>query len=276
MRVLFIGFALFSIFNIQAQDFQGYAIYESKTTFDVQIDSTKYSKERMDMMKAMMKKFGEKSFILSFDKSQSVYKEEEKLDNPSKGRGMRIFGGNSSGILYKNIKSNQFIKQKESFSKLFLIKDSLPTYNWKLKEDTKMIGEYLCFKATTTKEVSNRKMRMGGRNKSKENDSISKTKIIEVTAWYTPDIPVNNGPEKYVGLPGLILEIDQGKTTILCTKIVLNSKERHTLKAPSKGKKVTQKKYDEITEKKTKEMIKMYSGGRKKGSGNRHIIRIGG
>lgn len=275
MRTIFIGFILFFSVTIQAQNFQGYAIYESKTTFDVQFDSTKFSKERMDMMKTMMKRFGEKSFVLSFDKTQSVYKEEEKLAKPSSGRGMRMFG-NSTGILYKNIKSNQFVNQKESFSKLFLIKDSLPTYNWKIEEDTKMIGEHLCFKATTTKEVSNRKMRMGRRSNSKKNDSIPKTKIIEVTAWYTPDIPINNGPEKYVGLPGLILEIDQGKTTLLCTKIVLNPKERQTLKAPSKGKKVTQKKFDEITKKKAKEMLEMYSGGRKKGSGNRHVIRIGG
>jgi len=227
------------------------------------------------MIKSMMKKFGEKSFILAFDKTQSVYKEEEKLDKPASGRGMRMFG-NATGILYKDIKSNQFVKQIESFSKLFLIKDSLPTYKWKLEENTKMIGQYLCFKATTTKEVSNRKRRMGRRNKTEENDSIPKTKIIEVTAWYTPDIPINNGPEKYEGLPGLILEIDQEKTTLLCTKIVLNSKEKHTLKAPTKGKKVTQKEYDKITEKKAKEMIEMYGGGRKKGSGNRHIIRMGG
>ncbi|HIP49610.1 MAG TPA: GLPGLI family protein [Lutibacter sp.] len=268
-------FILFLTFSIQAQNFQGYAIYESKTTFEMEMDSSKFSKERMDMMKAMMKKFGEKSFILSFDKTQSIYKEEEKLDKPTSGRGMRIFG-NSTGILYKDIKLGQFVNQIESFSKLFLIKDSLPNYAWKLEKDTKMIGEHLCFKATTTKEVSNRKMRMGRRNNTKENDSIPKTKIIEVTAWYTPDIPINNGPEKYVGLPGLILEINQGKTTLLCTKIVLNPKEKQLIKAPSKGKKVTQKEHDEITEKKAKEMMEMYGGGRKKGSGNRHIIRMGG
>ena len=275
MRFPFLVVTILYSIIIQAQSFQGYAIYESKTTFELEMDSTKYSKERIDMIKSMMKKFGEKSFILAFDKTQSVYKEEEKLDKPASGSGMRMFG-NATGILYKDIKSNQFVKQIESFSKLFLIKDSLPTYKWKLEENTKMIGQYLCFKATTTKEVSNRKRRMGRRNKTEENDSIPKTKIIEVTAWYTPDIPINNGPEKYEGLPGLILEIDQEKTTLLCTKIVLNSKEKHTLKAPTKGKKVTQKEYDKITEKKAKEMIEMYGGGRKKGSGNRHIIRMGG
>jgi len=56
MRILFIGFVLFFMFNIQAQSFQGYAIYESKTTFEMQMDSTKYSKERMDMMISMIKK----------------------------------------------------------------------------------------------------------------------------------------------------------------------------------------------------------------------------
>lgn len=266
--------ALFLSFLISAQDFQAYAIYESKTNFEMQMDSTKFSKERITMMKAMMKRFGEKTFILAFDKTQSVYKEEEKLDKPSTGRGIRMFGGNTTGILYKNIKSGQFVNQKESFSKQFLIKDSLPTYSWKLEEDTKIIGQYLCFKATTTKEVPNRKMRMGRKNESVENDSIKKTKTIAITAWYTPEIPINNGPEKYQGLPGLILEINQGKTTLLCTKIVMNLKEKNKLESPTKGKKVNQKKYDEIIEKKAKEMMEMYGGRRKKG--NSHIIRMGG
>lgn len=57
-----------------------------------------------------------------------------------------------------------------------------------------------------------------------------------MTAWYTPEIPVNQGPENYWGLPGLILEINDGTTTILCSKIVLNAKEKVEIK-PSKKEK---------------------------------------
>ena len=39
-------------------------------------------------------------------------------------------------------------------------------------------------------------------------DEIEVPKTIEVTAWYTPEIPINQGPADYWGLPGLILEVN--------------------------------------------------------------------
>jgi GLPGLI family protein len=53
-------------------------------------------------------------------------------------------------------------------------------------------------------------------------DNLEMPKETIVTAWYTPEIPVNQGPDKYWGLPGLILEVNDGKT-VLCSKVVLNS-----------------------------------------------------
>jgi GLPGLI family protein len=40
-----------------------------------------------------------------------------------------------------------------------------------------------------------------------------------------PEIPVNQGP-RIIGIAGLILEINDSKTVILCSKIVLNPKEK--------------------------------------------------
>ena len=70
-----------------------------------------------------------------------------------------------------------------------------------------------------------------------------------ITAWYTPEIPVSFGPNNYWGLPGLILEINEPELIILCSKVVLNTKGA-TIKAPNKGKKVSQKEFDTIQKKK--------------------------
>jgi GLPGLI family protein len=99
-------------------------------------------------------------------------------------------------------------------------------------------------------------------------DEIEVPKEVVVTAWYTPQIPVNNGPGEYWGLPGLILEVNADRTTILCSKIVMNPKEREEIKVPSKGKEVTKKEYNDIMKKKIAEMREMFRG-RSRG-GDRH------
>ncbi len=269
---LFILF--FQVINNQAQDFKGKAIYQSQTKFEIELDSTQMDKERMDLIKQMMKNQMEKKYELTFNKTQSTYKEEEKLEQP--GRSGFRFGGFSQGILYKNIKEHRYSRQIEAFSKEFLIKDSLPKYDWKMEGDSKMIGEHLCFKATTTKEVPNIKFgpprppKEGDEKKSESENNTPeepKTKIINITAWYTPEIPINNGPSDYYGLPGLILEVNEEKTNYLCTEIVMNIKEGAEITEPDKGKVVTQKEFDIIMQDKIKEMQEMYGGQERKGEG---------
>ena len=102
-------------------------------------------------------------------------------------------------------------------------------------------------------------------------DMIEMPKDKTITAWYTPEVPVSQGPENYYGLPGLILEVTDGVTTILCSKVVLNPKEKAEIKPLTKGQKVTQAEFAEIMMKKMKEMQEMYQG-----AGGRGGIRIGG
>ena len=57
---------------------------------------------------------------------------------------------------------------------------------------------------------------------------------------------------------------------MLCTKIVLNPKEKAEITAPTKGKKITQKEYDKVVAKKVKEMRTRYKNNRKKGKRSHH------
>ena len=236
-----------------------------------------------------MKKMFEKTFILNFDKSASIYKEEEKLDAPNQGGGMRMMSSmmGGGGTYYKNVKDKTYTVDKEFMGKEFLVKDSLVTYNWQMSGETRVIGGYNCFKATAVIPASKsdfRNFRMKDRGEKKDGDKKEETakeekegekktsfldaidlpKEITITAWYTPEIPVNQGPESYWGLPGLILEVNDGKTVILCSKIVLNAKEKAEIKAPKNGKVISQKEYDETVTKKMQEMSEM-GGGRGRG-----------
>ena len=84
------------------------------------------------------------------------------------------------------------------------------------------------------------------------------------------DIPISQGPENYWGLPGLILEVNDGTTTILCSKIVINPKDRKEIKQPKKGTQITQKEFEKIAQEKMEEMREMGRG--MNGGGNRMRI----
>ncbi|PXY45372.1 GLPGLI family protein [Flavobacterium hydrophilum] len=273
--------------QVQAQkDFQGMAVYESKTQtpkFEGMRGNRDITPEMQKSMEERMKQMLEKTFILNFNKSASIYKEEEKLETPGQqGGGMRMMfssmmGG--GGTFYKDVKSKTYTVDKEFMGKEFLVKDSLPKLNWKLEQETKQIGGYNCYKATAVKEASKTDFRNfrpknedGKKAETKSDnketaekktnfeDNFEIPKEIVVTAWYSPEIPINQGPENYWGLPGLILEINDGTTTILCSKIVLNAKEKADIKAPTKGKEISQKDYDETVVKKMKEFREMNRG----------------
>jgi GLPGLI family protein len=273
-----------------SQEFQGKAYYMTKTTMDMSQfggGGRQMSPSQMKQMQERMKSFLEKEYTLIFNKEESIYKEEDVLEAVGSGRG---FGGYESsfegGPKYKNVKAKEVLQEQEFFGKQFLIKDSLTPLEWKMGTETKQIGQYTVFKATATKPVTGfdwRSMRRRGGNdneKPKETadsttvkksgdirDEIEIPKTIEVVAWYTPQIPVNQGPDDYWGLPGLILEINADRTTILCTKIIMNPAEKDNIDRPKKGDLVTQEEYTKITTDKMHEMRDS------RGRGSRAILR---
>ena len=258
--------------NISAQDFQGVATYKSKRQIDVKLDSTQMDSEMQKQVMEMMKKQFEKTFKLTFSKEESIYKEEESLDKPKPGGGMVFVMVDAGGadILYKNTKTERFANQNDMFGKVFLINDELKKQEWQLGSETKNIGEYTCYKATLKREIevsSNT-----SHNGETTNEHKPEKKEITITAWYTPQIPVSNGPESYWGLPGLILEINDESQTIICSKIVMNPTNKVAIKKPSKGKKVTQAEFDKIMEKKMKEMNDRYHS--RSGDGEHISIQI--
>ncbi len=288
-----LSIALFSISSI-AQNISGQAFYESKTT----VKANDFGRPGMDenmkkMIMERMKSYLEKTYILTFNDKESIYKEEEKLETDSNGRGggmAMMMGSFSAGEQYKNLETNQLLEEREFFGKQFLINDTIANLEWTLEKDSKQIGQYVAFKATATKKIDENDMSMARRRnrdtKEKDEkvgseiiaDSIKKEdpfdeieipKEVIVTAWYTPMIPVKNGPSEYAGLPGLILELNFYRTTILCSKIVLNPNDSEEIKPPKKGKEVSREEYNKIIKVKMEEMRENFRnrGGRGGGPG---------
>ena len=241
----------------ETNDFQGQAVYISKSRLELGRWGARMSEAQKKDIAIRLKNRLEKEFTLTFDKEASLFVEEEQLDAISGATDS--WGKNfSAGENYKNVKINSQIQQQEFYGKKFLIKDVLQPIDWTLGSTTKKIGNYTCYKATTfipTDDLlwySFSWSRMRKPEDATESDEVSETQVevTQVEAWYTPQIPVRHGPSDYWGLPGLILEVSAGDTTMLCTKIVLNPNEKTEIKAPRKGDVLAKAEYQDLIQNK--------------------------
>lgn len=258
--------------TLSAQKFQGVAEYVYKAQMNLGRWGAKMSEAQKKQIAERLKNRLEKKYILRFNKAESLYDEYEKLDALSGATDS--WGKNfTPGAQYKNVKTNAFIQEQEFYGKKFLIKDELLKIDWKMGVETKQIGRYNCFKAKAMIPSSqlafwefswSRLRQETGEDTTNADDEVQKEAVpmTEVTAWYSPQIPVSQGPSEFWGLPGLILEINSGTTTILCSKIVINPEDKQDIKAPKKGEEVKKLEYKDIIFKKMQEFRANRSGRR--------------
>jgi GLPGLI family protein len=152
---LLISIIIFS-FNSFAQNVSGQAYYESKTTVDMDgFGGGQMSEDRKKAIAERMKGMLEKTYILTFTNTESIYKEEEKLETATTNpRFQMMMGSLTPGAQYKNLTSKELIEENEFFGKQFLVKDTIQTLKWELLKDSKQIGQYIVFKARAIKKVN--------------------------------------------------------------------------------------------------------------------------
>lgn len=252
-----------------SQSFQGKAYYISKSKMELGNWGARLSAEQKKDVEARMKNRLEKTYTLVFDKEASVFDEDEKLDAISGATDS--WGKNfAPGEQYKNVKTNNQVQRQEFYGKKFLVKDKLQTINWKMGTESKQIGSYMCFKATASVPTNELTWYSFSWDKLRTNETASDTNtgeiadkdvdMMEIEAWYTPQIPVGHGPSEFWGLPGLILEVSAGNTIMLCSKIVINPEDKLKIEAPEKGTVVTKEEYQEIISNKMQEFRDNRSG----------------
>lgn len=88
-----------------------------------------------------------------------------------------------NAVIYKNFLKNNFYKYEKIIDGNYSISYKLNNQNWKFISESKKILGFDCQKATAY---------FGGRNWE---------------AWYSTEVPFQDGPYKFSGLPGLIMEI---------------------------------------------------------------------
>ncbi|MGK0414252.1 MAG: GLPGLI family protein, partial [Polaribacter sp.] len=123
--------ALAVTFTTFAQkDFQGKATYMSKRTMDMSRFDKMPEQQKKQMM-ARFKSFLEKTYTLSFNKTESAFKENVQLDAPG-ASGPSWGKSNGQGSIYKNTGEKEMIEDVESFSKRFLVTEKMETPKWEM------------------------------------------------------------------------------------------------------------------------------------------------
>lgn len=111
----------------------------------------------------------------------SFWENEGRLSNSQEG-GFLV--KDDDIFLLKHFKNRKiYFRTFRIYQRSFFVEDSLFLMKWKITKESKQILGYKCKSATTT---------FRGRS---------------YTAFYTEKIPIPDGPWKFGGLPGLILEI---------------------------------------------------------------------
>jgi len=239
--------------SLFAQDFQGKAYYFSKSTMELGSFGDRMSEAQKKQIQERLKNRLEKIYILTFNKEEAIFKEDDKLDAISGATD--TWGKNfTPGSQYKNIKTNSLVQQQEFYGKQFLVKDDLLKIDWKMGTETKQIGNYTCFKATASIPSADLSWFNFSWDDLRAEQNTAEIQMTEIVAWYSPQIPVSQGPMEYTGLPGLILEVSVGNTTMLCSEIIMNPKDKIKIEAPDKGKVVAKLEYKEIITGKMQEM----------------------
>ena len=99
-----------------------------------------------------------------------------------------VLGRRTTTRVYKNYPLGEMTITESIVADCFIFRDKLEPQQWMMEDSTKVILGYNCQKAVCD---------FRGRH---------------YIAWFAPDVPEDNGPWKFFGLPGLIMEVyDKGR-----------------------------------------------------------------
>jgi len=234
MRSIYLLLCVLIATTVIAQTTEGTIYYTESIKLDIELP------EDQEHLRALIPATSDQSKALYFTKDLSMYKnlssedDVKEINQESGGAQMqiKIASGSAENHLLKNFADQTMIDQRDFLGKKFLIDGTIPEMKWKITGEQKKVLKYTCMKATQMKDST------------------------EIIAWFTPQIPLPNGPDTYGQLPGLILEVsmEDSKRTITATKIEVGAFDASVLETPKKGKKVTRAAFKKITAEKLKEM----------------------
>ena len=180
--------------------------------------------KKMESCEYISKTETERNAYVWGNESEHEYKSELKFNASEYRFELKEEEGNSSYrwrqdayIIYRDRSKGEIFDIITLLSTEYAISDSFTCQNWKIKNDMKEVAGHICMNASFYDTVKGK----------------------EVIAWFALDLPISIGPDKYCGLPGMILEINEANGAVVYTATnVLLSNEKVEITKPTAKKKI--------------------------------------
>lgn len=137
-------------------------------------------------------------YILESNDSIAVFypenEDEKSYFKLPQEQGIVIFKDFGDSAIFLNKETNLFVVEQvfnpSGEEKLTLINVSLPS--WEITNETKQIGDFLCYKAIAT------------------GDELF-TNGTQTIVWFTPSPSIKAGPAQFCNLPGMVVAVEESK-----------------------------------------------------------------
>lgn len=195
--------------------------YSQSGDINYKVESLKKETNNKKLVKEINREYPLMSFRLKYNEYNSFFKQEKSIPvDPLKFRLASILIDSKESWFQNKAKKESVINIKIKGDKYQVVYEKMKQENWSLKEETKSIDGFTCYKA----ERKQLNRRTGN--------------YVTITAWYTPDIPFPYGPIGEGGLPGVILQLQKGNLFVYTAKKVTLNSKKIKVDLPEKAEKI--------------------------------------
>ncbi len=162
--------------------------------------------------------------------NQNTSKFENSEEKPNQKDDDTWAGRKELFFMKRDFAANKMTDAMEFLGKDYLIEDDIQPIDWRIQNDLKEVAGHICMKAFTEDTLKNQK----------------------IVAWFAQDIPLNAGPDRFSGLPGLILEIDINDGAMIMSADKIDLKKLTTeldLPKKIKSKKIKSAEFQDLVKK---------------------------
>ncbi|SHM91179.1 GLPGLI family protein [Polaribacter sp. KT 15] len=208
MKPIFTILLFFISGTLFSQNNSGIVKYEVTLNFTLEdiVAEEKKQKKELKTMRKIISESKKSEVVLKFEATQAISSVSKRMKVNEEKNGTDFVysrAGRDKKFVTNIIVKSNHMQECKVLEKCYLIQQ--PKLDWKLTQETKIIGGYLCYKA----------INISSNNKKKK-----------PIAWYTPNISASFGPKQYFGLPGLILELEEAAVIFKAKEITLNPKNK--------------------------------------------------